>query len=80
MHKLPNGAYVTEHGSEVRISGEHSGKVVCWFDWVEEPNACIECRVDPYPDDEGFLTWECDHCGGGRAELKPYQEQEQADE
>ena len=36
-------------GSTVELSGEHGGISRVSLDWVEEPNACIECRVDAYP-------------------------------
>jgi len=77
--KLENGTYQTKAGSTVEISGEHGGISHVSFDWVEEPNACIDCRVDPYPhhwgkdedgNDEWRLYWECDRCGGGSSRLE----------
>lgn len=65
---LPKGVYSTAAGSTVKLSGRHGGIAETAFDWFEEPDACCECRVDPYPQD-GRLTWECDYCGGGSAEL-----------
>ena len=64
----PNGTYTTKNGSTVIIHGRHGGKVSVEFDWLEEDNACCDCVVNPYPED-GFLTWSCDVCGGGSAEL-----------
>ncbi len=68
--KLSNGDYVTAAGSTVSISGLHGGRSRVEFDWCEEPNACPDCRVRAYEDD-GQLVWDCDHCGGGRADLMP---------
>ena len=67
--KLPNGHYKTAAGSEMRISGTHSGRSVVDFDWLEE-GACVDCRVSAYEHD-GDLIWECDRCSGGRAALMP---------
>ena len=74
MSKLPNGTYRTKHGSFVEISGEHGGIAKAEFDWLEEPNACDSCCVDPYPEwdmDRWILTWECDVCDGGFAKIFP---------
>jgi hypothetical protein len=72
---LPNGLYRTKAGSTVEISGTHAGISRVYFDWLEEPNACIECEVNPYPElwDEGkyHLTWSCEEGCGGNAELFP---------
>ena len=79
--KLPNGHYRTKAGSFVEISGKHGGISAVEFDWFEEPNACIDCTVDPYPDrdcDRWILTWECEECGGGCAEIVPDDRQEDA--
>jgi len=65
--RLPNGHYKTAAGSEMRISGTHGGRSVVDFDWLEE-GACCDCRVSAYEHD-GDLLWECDYCGGGRAQL-----------
>lgn len=65
---MTNGVYHTKHGSTVTVSGKHSGIFSVSFDWLEEDNACIDCRVNPVPSD-GRLTWDCDVCGGGSAEL-----------
>ncbi len=68
---MVNGTYKTQAGSIVRISGKHSGIAEVEFDWLEE-DACIECEPNPYPEDDGgrlILTWSCDYCGGGKAEL-----------
>lgn len=66
---MPAGKYRTAEGSTVVISGKHNGIATVEFDWLEE-NACCDCRVNPYPED-GYLTWDCDECGGGRAKLEP---------
>jgi hypothetical protein len=71
--------FKTAHGSIVKLSGKHRGKSVVDFDWFEEPEACIECCVAPYPEDiDGklFLTWCCEECDGGQAELIPINETE----
>lgn len=69
MGKLQNGHYRTAAGSEMRISGEHGGKSVVEFDWLEE-GACCDCVAQPYEAD-GMLTWHCEECGGGSAQLYP---------
>lgn len=73
--KQPNGHYRTRAGSTVEVYGDHSGCVRVTFDWYEEPNACCECVVQPYPvdwgDGEFRLAWRCDYCDGGSAELFP---------
>lgn len=63
---MTNGHYQTKNGSEVIVSGEHSGIYDIAFDWLEEDNACIECRPSVH---DGYLTWSCEYCGGGSAEL-----------
>ena len=60
--------YRTKAGSTVILSGQHCGIATVDFDWLEE-NACCDCVPSPYPVD-GYLTWECDYCGGGSAELE----------
>lgn len=70
---LTNGAYITQAGSIVRISGKHSGIAEVDFDWLEE-DACIDCKPNPYPEDDGdslILTWSCNYCSGGHATLIP---------
>jgi len=67
---LPNGHYRTANGSEMWISGAHGGVSRVEFDWLEEPNACCDCRVDAY-ERNGCMHWTCDFCGGGFAELQP---------
>lgn len=74
--KLGNGTYQTKAGSLVVVSGTHSGISTVEFDWLEEPNACIECQANPYPELWGenkyHLTWLCEEeHGGGNAELLP---------
>lgn len=64
---LPNGAYETAAGSTMKISGEHGGISRVEFDWLEE-GACPECQMNVYEID-GYLTWSCRECGGGRAAL-----------
>jgi len=49
------------------ISGKHGGISEVLFDWFEE-DACIECQAEAY-DQDGYLVWHCDYCGGGRAKL-----------
>jgi hypothetical protein len=69
-HKLTRH-FKTEHGSELHVN-DRITVVSLDFDWFEEPNACIECSPEPYPDkDDGeyWLTWHCEDCGGGRAKL-----------
>lgn len=68
MPLLSNGRYRTKNGSTMEISSDHCGISTVSFDWVEE-DACIDCKVCAYADEDGFLVWECEHCGGGRAEL-----------
>lgn len=67
--KLPNGHYITANGSEMWISGEHSGVSKVDWDRLAE-GACWECQIDPYEDD-GQMHWYCEDCGGGRADLIP---------
>ena len=64
---LPVGKYKTDAGSTMTISGKYGGISEVDFDWLEE-NACIECQPEPYEDD-GFLVWHCECCGGGKAKL-----------
>ncbi len=71
---LPNGHYRTKAGSTLEVYGAHSGCVRVEFDWLGEDHACFDCTVEPYPEDWGdgtyHLTWHCDYCGGGSAELE----------
>jgi len=64
---LPNGHYITESGSEMRISGEHGGISTVDFDWLEE-GGCFDCAPEPY-DQDGYLVWHCAECGGSAAAL-----------
>lgn len=68
-----DGHYKTEHGSTVCLTA-NGGKTECNFDWLEEPNACFDCVVNPYPeiDSDGslLLHWSCEVCGGGGARLQ----------
>ena len=59
--------YETEAGSIVRLFAQ---RVTCHFNYFDEPDACADCKVNPCPE-EGYLTWECDTCGGGSAEINP---------
>jgi hypothetical protein len=73
INKLPNGKYVTDHGSTLEISGEHSGISKISFDWLEE-GGCVDCQCEAYPEefdsDDWRLIWHCDYCDGGSAKLK----------
>ena len=70
---MKTGKYITEHGSVVEISGKHGGISNINFDWFEEPGACCDCQVEPYPKllKNGIyeLVWHCDYCEGGSAVL-----------
>ena len=78
--KLPNGTYRTKAGSTVEISGKYGGVAKVTFDWFEEDNACPDCDVYPYPQWQGGerwdLTWACEVCDGGFAEIEPVKERE----
>lgn len=67
MLGLPNGEYVSDGGSRVKIFGDHGGSFEIDFDWLEE-GACVESRPSVY---EGRLIWsDCECCGsGGSTEL-----------
>lgn len=69
--RLPDGKYRTEGGSTVALSNNGTRSVVD-FDWSNE-DACIECEVNNYPDDD-FLVWYCESCCGGRSRLMPFQD------
>lgn len=64
---LPIGKYKTENGSTMVVSGKYGGISEVDFDWLEE-KACIDCQPEPY-DDDGYLIWKCNICGGGKAKL-----------
>lgn len=71
MTVLANGKYKTAAGSTLVVSGKHSGIFTVEFDWFEE-GACVDCAVNTRPDydeESWWLTWDCDECGGGRAQL-----------
>jgi hypothetical protein len=71
---LPNGSYRTKAGSTLQLSGLHGGISLVSFDWFEESHACIECHVEPYPQEfagEYRMVWSCDDCGCGSAALFP---------
>jgi len=63
------GLYQTRAGSVMGVTCRHGGRTVVDFDWFEE-GACPECHAQAY-DDDGFLVWHCDVCGGGSAKLFP---------
>ena len=67
MQLLQCGRYKTANGSTMEITGKYCGISTVSFDWSAE-DACIDCKVQVYAED-GFLIWDCDYCGGGRAEL-----------
>lgn len=71
------GKYITEKGSTLHVRGEYAGVFSICFDWLEE-GGCIDCRCQSYPenfgDDDWRLVWYCEHCGGGNAKLKPFNE------
>lgn len=46
------------------------------WDWFAEPDACCDCRPVDVDHVEHRLVWQCEHCGGGSAELR----KEEADE
>lgn len=54
----------------MEIYGKFGGISEVQFDWLEEENACLDCRPNAY-DDDGYLTWTCEVCGGGSAEWFP---------
>ena len=64
---LPNGKYKTANGSTMTIHGVHAGKSAVSFDWLEE-DACPDCIPEAY-DDDGYMVWRCEVCGGGKAKL-----------
>lgn len=64
--KLPNGDYITKHGSEARIRDGQKTRMS--FDWFEEQYACCDCTIDDIED--GYLVWSCDECEGGQAKLE----------
>ncbi len=68
LNMLPPGEYKTQAGSTMTISGQYGGVSHVEFDWLEEPGACCECQVEPY-DVDGYLIWNCEHCGHGSAKL-----------
>lgn len=67
--RMPQGKYRTAAGSELEV--KPNGGCTVWFDWFEEPDACVECRPDPMPDDEGYLVWSCDEHNGGKSKWLP---------
>jgi len=76
MTLLPNGSYQTPSGSILQISGQCGGIVEVNFDWLEE-GGCIDCQVQPYPEEFGLndwrLVWSCEVCGGGNAKLREFE-------
>lgn len=65
---LQNGHYQTTNGSEMWITGDSGGRSRVGFDWFDEPGACCDCKPEPYHED-GYLVWNCEICGGGKAKL-----------
>lgn len=65
MNKLPDGKYITKHGSEVWV---RKGRTQMTLDWFEESSACLDCV--PTSVDGGHLYWECEFCDGGSAKLE----------
>jgi len=61
------GAYRTEAGSTATVGPR--GSFTGYFDWLEEPNACIKCRFVDVRGDGGDVVfqWDCDYCSGGFA-------------
>lgn len=72
---MRNGLYKTEAGSFVKVDGKFGGIHTIDFDWLEEPNACVDCG-NICVDHEGLLQWSCDKCGGGEAVLMFQSEEE----
>lgn len=58
--------YKTKAGSLVMVDGR---SYVISFDWFEEPNACVECKMPDYDMHYNELSWYCDYCDGGYAKL-----------
>lgn len=74
--QIQDGEYRTKAGSFVSIK---DGRATIDFDWLEEPLACIECTVDPYPEWDVcryIIQWSCTECDGGLAELERQEDQE----
>lgn len=69
--RLPKGHYVTAAGSQIEIFGKYGMAWRGTFDRLEE-DCCDWCNVVDV--DDGCLVWECECCGGGRAELKPVED------
>ena len=64
---MKSGKYQTKAGSEVIVSGKHSGRYDIAFDWLEENGACCDCQPSV---DDGYLVWSCDGHEGGSAVLR----------
>ena len=64
---LKPGKYKTAAGSTMTISGKHGGKSEVEFEVFDE-GGCFDCVPEAY-DDDGYLVWRCEQCGGGRAKL-----------
>lgn len=65
---LADGHYRTKNGSDLWLKG---GTSKVEFDWVEEPGACCDCEVEPYPTEDGYLIWYCLEHENGSAKLFP---------
>ena len=74
---LSNGTYRTAAGSRVTVAGKHGGEFTVDFDWLEE-GGCIECEVDPVPEEYGpgdfRLMWRCAYHDSGNSKLIPTEE------
>lgn len=66
---LTPGTYRTRAGSIVTLHGRHGLAWTCDWDWFAEPDACCDCRPVDVDHVEHRLVWQCEHCGGGSAEL-----------
>ena len=73
--RVSKKTYTTKNGSTVTIIGKGGYEIS--FDWFEEDNACIDCVPEYIEYKE--LTWSCDYCGGGCAELTEVAESEGGD-
>jgi hypothetical protein len=65
---MKDGVYSTKAGSTFTIKGSsYDG----YFDAFEEPNACCDCQFSDIDmsEIEPTISWSCDYCGGGNAEL-----------
>jgi hypothetical protein len=68
MITLKPGHYVTAAGSTVHIFGKTGQAFEIGFEWIEEKNACCDCRPSINEDE---LIWDCNYHGSGSAKLFP---------